>query len=346
MLAVRFPGDRRVSLEQDPDPSAGPGQVVIDMKASGICGSDLRSYRMPAAEREKQKINGKVAIAGHEPCGVVAEIGPGVSGVSVGDRVMIHHYSGCGRCKHCLAGWAQLCLTGKHRVCATHRDGGHSDYMVVEPYMCVPMPDELGFPEGAALSCGTGTAYQALKRLKVSGLDTLAVFGQGPVGLSATLLGTVMGARVIAVDPDKDRLELARNNGAYVTIDPTEQDPESTIHDLTHGEGADAALDATGIGPVRRQMIRSVRVWGRACLVGEGGEMTVEPTPDIIHRHLDLLGSWTFSTHILSEAAHWVIDRNIPLGDIITHRFPLQEAEKAYRLFENGSTGKVVFVWD
>jgi len=346
MLAVRLPGDRRVLLEQDPDPSPGPGEVVIAMKASGLCGSDLRPYRASAEERAKQAIDGRLSISGHEPCGVVAEVGTGVGDIGVGDRVIIHHYSGCGECRYCMTGWPQLCLRGDHKVCGSGRDGGNSDYMLVVPEMCVRMPDELTYGEGAAIACGTGTAYQALKRLRVSGLDTLAVFGQGPVGLSATLLGAAMGARVVAVDPDEERLALARAHGAEVAINPEKDEPVEAIRQLTHGEGADAALDATGIGPVRRQMVQSVRTWGRACLVGEGGEMTLEPTPDVIHKHLDLLGSWTFSTFVLSELCRWVLDREIRLNEIITHRFPLAEAEAAFALFDKGGTGKVVFEWD
>jgi len=320
--------------------------VVIAIKASGLCGSDLRPYRAPAGERAKVAVDGRLSICGHEPCGVVAEVGAGVAGVSVGDRVMIHHYSGCGVCRYCTTGWPQLCLRGDHKVCGLHRDGGNADYMLVDPEMCVPMPDELTHGEGAAIACGTGTAYQALKRLDVSGLDTLAVFGQGPVGLSATLLGSAMGARVVAVDPDEERLALARKHGAEVVINPEKDEPVEAIRQITHGEGADAALDATGIGPVRRQMVQSVRVWGRACLVGEGGEMTVAPTPDIIHKHLNLMGSWTLSTIVMSELARWVLDRKIPLSEIITHRFPLAQAEAAFALFDKGGTGKVIFEWD
>jgi threonine dehydrogenase-like Zn-dependent dehydrogenase len=346
MLAVRLPGEQKIQSTDDPDPTPGPGQVIIAMKASGLCGSDLKPYRASAAARKEQSRDGNLNISGHEPCGVVAQIGVGVANVQVGDRVIVHHYSGCGNCKHCLTGWPQLCLLGGHKVYGFNTDGGNSDYMLALASMCVPMPDELSFAEGAAISCGTGTAYQALKRLDVNGVDTLAVYGQGPVGLSATLLGAAMGARVIAIDPDEDRLKLALQNGAEVAINPQKDDPVETIKELTRGEGAHAALDATGIGPVRRQMVQSVRIWGRACLVGEGGEVTFAPSPEIIHKHMNLMGSWTFSTVVLAELAQWVVDRRIPLSKIITHRFPLSAAEEAFALFNQGRTGKVVFEWD
>ncbi len=341
MRGVVFLGDRSLEVREFPDPKPGPGQVVIKMGAAGLCGSDLRPYRSSA-----ETLGARTSvIAGHEPCGTVAEIGPGVRNVQVGDRIMVHHYSGCGRCEHCKTGWTQMCQAGS-RVYGSHADGGNADYELVEDYMCVPMPEALSFEEGAACSCGTGTAYQALKRLDISGRDTLAVFGQGPVGLSATFFGAVMGARVIALDPVGERRELAARLGAWETIDPTRTDPIEAIRELTNGVGADATLDATGVAEARANAVRSTRIWGRSCMVGEGGTVTFEPTPDIIHRQLTLLGSWTFSASILEELANFVVDQGIPLQDIITHEFRLERAEEAFQLFDAGATGKVVFTWD
>ncbi len=340
MKGVVFLGNRTLEVREFPDPVPGPGQVVVQMRASGLCGSDLRPYRSsPEALSARKSV-----ICGHEPCGVVAEVGQGVRNVQVGDRVMVHHYSGCGRCKHCQTGWTQLCLKGS-TVYGSGAHGGNADYELVEDYMCVRMPEGLGFAEGAACSCGTGTAYQALKRLDVSGRDRLAVFGQGPVGLSATLLGSIMGARVIAIDPIPERQKLARQLGAWQVIDPTGANPLEAIRELTEGEGAEATLDATGIAEVRATAVRSTRIWGRSCLVGEGGTVTFEPTPDIIHRQLTLLGSWTFSTTVLEELANFVVHRQVPLKDLITHRFPLEKAAEAFKLFESGRSGKVVLEW-
>ena len=234
----------------------------------------MNSNRCAPPERStpEELANRANTICGHEPCGEVVETGHGVSDVSVGDRVMVHHYSGCGQCVHCETGWTQLCIEGS-TVYGSGAHGGNADYELVESYMCVPMPDALTFEEGAAIACGTGTAYQALKRLAISGLDTLAVFGQGPVGLSATFYGAVMGARVIVVDPVPERRELAAKLGAAETIDPTSADSIEAVRELTGGVGADASLDATGIDEVRQNTVRSTRIWGRACFVGEGGGM-------------------------------------------------------------------------
>src|SRR3989454_2094530 len=177
-------------------------------------------------------------IAGHEPCGIVAAVGAGVTEkeARVGQRVMDHHYDGCGNCKHCRAGWTQMCLEGTV-VYGSGGNGGHARYMKVPVSTLVSLPDALSFVTGAAISCGTGTAYGALKRVNLQGGETIAIFGQGPVGLSATQLAEAMGARVIALDVSPERLSMAKEFGAEVTINAkTNNDVVGAIRDLTHGE--------------------------------------------------------------------------------------------------------------
>src|SRR5262250_1343117 len=250
MRGVVFLGGRKLELREFPDPTPGPGEVVVAMKASGMCGSDLHPYRAVGNAAAALGLGGQggPVVAGHEPCGVVAARGAGVSEADAptGQRVMVHHYRGCGHCKHCKVGWAQLCRQGIV-VYGMTGHGGHAAYMTVPAFTLVGLPDSLSFEEGAAISCGTGTAYGALKRLDVSGRDSLAVFGQGPVGLSATLLGAAMGARVIAVDIGSERLALAKQFGADAVVNSRETDPVKAIKDLTRGEGAQATMDCTGL---------------------------------------------------------------------------------------------------
>ena len=216
MKGVVFLGEKRLELRDFPDPTPGPGEVVIEIKASGMCGSDLKYYRAKggAASLGLGPASGPV-IGGHEPCGVVAAVGPGVpeNQAKVGQRVMCPHYTGCGTCEHCRVGWSQLCASGIVVYGATGH-GAHAPYMKVPASTVVPLPDALSFETGAAISCGTGTAYGALRRMNLAGGSTLAVFGQGPVGLSATLLGAKMGARVIAIETNAERRKLALEFGA------------------------------------------------------------------------------------------------------------------------------------
>jgi len=343
MRGVVFLGDRELELREFPDPEPGPRDVIVELRASGMCGSDLNTYRLSREQRATRPMH----IAGHEPCGVVVACGAGVGDdeAPIGERVMVHHYSGCGRCRNCRIGYTQMCIHGS-KVYGGSADGGHAKYIRVFPYMLVPLPDELTFEEGAAVSCGTGTAFLALERLAVSGRDTLAVYGQGPVGLSATMLAKAMGARVIAVDMAPERLALARELGADETIDAGAGDPVQAVKELTRGDGADATLDCTGNPAARANAVKSAVDWGRVCFVGEGNTATFDMSPDIIHKQLTLYGSWTFSTTGQARCARFVIDRKIPLKRLLTHRFTLDEAEPAYKLFDTQTTGKGVFVFE
>jgi 2-desacetyl-2-hydroxyethyl bacteriochlorophyllide A dehydrogenase len=348
MRAVVFLGDRKLDVRNFPDPTPGPGEVVLQMKASGMCGSDLKFYR--AASGAAQSAlglggSGEPVIAGHEPCGVVAALGPEVpeSFAKVGMRVMQHHYAGCGACEHCRVGWSQLCRNG-FKVYGVTANGGHAEYMLVPARTLVPLPDGLSFETGAAISCGTGTAYGALRRMNLSGVDTLAVFGQGPVGLSATQLAKAMGARVYAVDVGKERRQLAKRFGADHVIDPEADNPVAALRELTHGRGVDKALDCSGNPQARAAAVRSTCTWGTACFVGEGDTVTLDVSQDLIRKQLTVIASWTFSAVGQAECARFVAERGIAVDHLFSHRWKLEQAAEAYKLFDTQTTGKGVFL--
>src|SRR5262249_9031063 len=242
--------------------------VVREIKASGMCGSDLHVYRAtfkPGDASSGFTRAGEPVIAGHEPCGIVAAVGTGVTPTEarIGQRVMCHHYTGCGGCKHCRSGWAQMCLEGS-TVFGANGNGGHANYLKVPLPTLVPLSAALSSAPGAAISCGTGTAYGALKRLSLQGGETIAIFGQGPVGLSATQLAVAMGARVIALDISPERRGLARDFGAHTVIDARNNNPLEAIRELTHGEGAHKTLDTSGSAEARADAVRALRAWGTA----------------------------------------------------------------------------------
>jgi len=348
MRGVAFLGGRELELREFADPTPGPGEVVLEIKASGMCGSDLKFYRAPVgagASALGLSAAGGPVIAGHEPCGVVAAVGVGVPEAQAhpGMRVMVHHYKGCGVCNHCRMGWSQLCRQGIV-VYGVTAHGGHAPYMKVSASTLVPLPDELSFEVGAAIACGTGTAYGALRRIGLSGRETIAIFGQGPVGLSATQLAKAIGARVIALDVSEPRLALAREFGADATINPKKNDPVQAIKDLTHGEGAELTLDCCGIPDARLAAVRSTRTWGTVGLVAEGDRLTVDVSPDLLRRQLTLVASWTFSTVGQAECARYIADRRIPVERLFTHRYRLDQAAEAYKLFDTQTTGKGVFL--
>jgi threonine dehydrogenase-like Zn-dependent dehydrogenase len=345
MKGVVFLGNRKLELQDFPDPSPGPGEVVVAMKASGMCGSDLHIYRAVGSQNALGFAVSAPAIAGHEPCGVVAEVGPGVNPLfaQMGARVMVHHYFGCGVCQHCRTGWSQMCTEGS-AVYGVTQHGGHAPHMKVPASTLIPLPDELSFETGAAISCGTGTAYGALRRIHLSGRDTIAMVGQGPVGLSATQFAAAMGARVIALDLSSERLLLAKRFGAEITIDAGGDDPLGAVKDVTHGRGADLTLDTSGRPEGRILAVKAARAWGTVCFVGEGSNVTIDVSPDMLRKQLTIIASWTFSTVGQAECAQFVAERKIPVADLFTHRWRLEQAQEAYQLFDTQTTGKGVFL--
>lgn len=348
MKGVVFSGHRQVEMRDFPDPTPGPGEVVLEIKASGMCGSDLKFYRAAAGEglRAMGFKSDQPMVAGHEPCGVVVAVGAGVNPKQawLGQRAMVHHYRGCGACPHCSTGWQQLCVEGVAEVYGVTGHGAHATYMKCPANTLVTLRDELSFATGAAIACGTGTAWGALKRLELMGDQTIAIFGQGPVGLSATQLATALGARVIALDVSEERLARARRFGAAETIDPSKTDPVAAIRALTGGLGAHASIDASSAAEARRQAVQCVRTWGRACFVGEGGNVALDVSPDLLRRQVTLIGSWTFSTSGQKDCADFIAERGVDVDALFTHRWRLDQAEEAYRVFDTQTAGKGVFI--
>jgi threonine dehydrogenase-like Zn-dependent dehydrogenase len=258
--------------------------------------------------------------------------------------MMVHHYQGCTQCSHCRSGWQQLCQEVPVKVYGNNAHGGHAKYLKVPANTMVPLHESLSFTAGAAISCGSGTAYGALRRMNVSGRDTIAIFGQGPVGLAGTQFAKAMGARVIALDTNPQRLERAREFGADELVNPGSNDPVEAIKELTHGKYADLSLDTSSNREARLNAIRSTKVWGTMCFVGEGGDVTIDVSPHLLRRQMTLIASWTFSTIIQAECAQFCVERKVDVDRLFTHRWALDQAEEAYKLFDKQADGKGVFL--
>jgi threonine dehydrogenase-like Zn-dependent dehydrogenase len=347
MKGLVFTGDRTLELMSFPDPTPSAGEVVLEIKASGLCGSDLKFYRAPKSgglEALGLRASSGPLIAGHEPCGVVAALGRDVDPkkFKIGNRVMVHHYHGCGVCPHCRTGWTQMCIEGAE-VYGANGHGAHAPYMKVPASTLVNLPDELSFSTGAAISCGTGTAYGALVRMNVSARDTIAIFGQGPVGQSATQLAVAMGARVIAVDISAERVRRAKDFGAAHIVDSSQRDPVAVIRELSGGFGVPRSLDTSGAAAGRSAAVRCAAPWGIVCFVGEGGQVTIDVSPEILRKQLTIMGSWTFSTVGQADCARFIADRGLAVDELFTERWSLGQAVDAYKLFDTQTSGKAVF---
>lgn len=348
MRGVVFTGDSTLELIEFPDPTPGPRDVVLEIKASGMCGSDLKLYRPPAGAAFKAlglKDSGEPVIAGHEPCGVIAAVGKDVDPriAKVGDRVTLHHYQGCMTCPECRSGWTQMC-DRTAVIYGVTGHGGHAPYMRAAVETVFALPEEVSFSTGAAVSCGTGTAYGALLRLDLSARDTIVIVGQGPVGLSATQFAAAMGARVIAVDVSSERAAAAMAFGAQHAIDASAEDPVDAIMALTGGKGANKVLDTSGSPGGRLAAVRCASRWGTVCLVGEGGEMTLNVSIDVIRKQLTIVGSWTVNSAKLADCIRFIADHGLEVDKIFTDRWTFDQAEEAYKAFGKQAAGKGVFL--
>lgn len=348
MRGVVFTGDSTLDLIEFPDPTPGPRDVILEIKASGMCGSDLKLYRPPAGAAFKALglvDNGEPVIAGHEPCGVVAEVGKDVDPriAKVGDRVTLHHYQGCWSCSQCRSGWTQMCERTAV-VYGVTGHGGHAPYMRAAVETVVGLPEEVSFQAGAAISCGTGTAYGALLRLDVSARDTIVIVGQGPVGLSATQFAAKMGAQVIAVDVSAERVQRAKDFGAAHVIDASATDVVEAIMEATGGKGAAKALDTSGAPSGRQAAVRGAGAWGQVCFVGEGGEVTLEVSRDIIRKQLSIVGSWTVNSADMADCVRFVADHGVEVDELFTDSWTFDQAKEAYQSFDKQASGKGVFL--
>jgi threonine dehydrogenase-like Zn-dependent dehydrogenase len=343
MRGLIFTGDRRSELEEVDAGEPGPGQVLIGIRASGLCGSDLHTYRLPGGSTAF--VEGRHIVAGHEPCGVVEEVGPGVPGLRRGDRVIAYHVVGCGACVPCRAGYMINCTSPLRDAYGAGRHGGHAPLMLAEARTLIPLPDELSFVDGAMTACGIATAYSALRKVAVSGRDTVLVTGLGPVGLGAALLAGALGARVLGFDPNRERCQEATELGLAETLSSPEE-ASAWLAEATGGDGCDVAIDCSGADPGRLLCLRSAAVWGRVVFVGFGGsDLHFDAGGLVITKQLTLRGSWVSSLGEMEDVARFLASRRLHPDRLVTHRFPIDEGPRAYTEFDRGASGKFVFEW-
>ena len=343
MKGVVFLGDRVAEVRDFAVPSAGPGEVVVQLKAAAVCGSDLHVYRRPRSFFEGKE----PWIPGHEPAGVVAEVGACTSNVQVGDRVTIYHYMGCGHCRYCNAGYLQHCPE-RRPLGQPDLVGPDADYIVVDERNCLRLPEALSFEDGAFIACIAGTCYSALRKLRPNGEDTVAVFGQGPVGLTGTVMAKALGARVIGVDIVDERLELAKALGADEVVNAATTDLVSAVRDLTAGPGTDAAFETSGAAASHQGVIDVLRKGGRAAFVGFGSQGPTVNLTSIIGKELTLMGSFVMPMGYYWDLVDFMVEHALSakFDQMVTHRFKITEAAEAFRVADGGKAGKVMFVWD
>ena len=345
MAGLRLPGDSTVDHVVVPVPAPGFGQVLLRVRASGICGSDIRAIYRAHLGHGAEAYQG--VVAGHEPCGEVVSVGPGARRLRVGDRVVVYHIAGCGMCHECRRGYQVSCQSSFRAAHGWQRDGGHAEFMLAEEASCIALPESLSFLDGALVSCGFGTAYEGLLRAQISGRDRLLVTGLGPVGLAVAMLGRALGATaVVGSDPSPERVALAERLGL---VDRAVADPahlDDTVAELTGGQGCEVTIDCSGHAAARESALRNTRAWGRCVFIGEGGSVNFAVSDLLIHKQIQLHGSWVTSMAHMEELLQLLDRWQLHPDAIVTDRLPLSMAAHAYRIADEGQAGKVCLVFD
>ncbi len=334
MKALFFTGNSTLDIRDYPDPKAGAGEVVVTIKAAGICGSDLQIFS-PAESPP--------FIAGHEGAGIVREVGEGVLDLQVGDRVSLYHHHGCGTCRLCRMGRYMQCTQrcGLH----WHTNGCDCDYFLTEAKFCMKLPDELTFQDGAIIGCAGGTAYSAVKKMALSGRNSFLLFGAGPVGLAILMVARVYGVKPIVIDLLEERLEFAKRFGAVEFINASKTDPLEAVMELTQGRGAERIMVASGAHQAQAAAVQCLAANGRIGFVGMGAQQNSIDMNHFIRRQATAVGSYVFPRFDYPELVEFLVDNNIHYSDMVTRAFTLHEAEEAYRLFAAGSIGKFMFTF-
>jgi threonine dehydrogenase-like Zn-dependent dehydrogenase len=213
---------------------------------------------------------------------------------------------------------------------------------------CLLLPDELCYEDGALIACIAGTGYAAMRKLRPSGEDTVAIFGQGPVGLMGTILAKAYGARVIGLDVVEARLDLSRRLGADAVINPAQAELPGALLDLTDGQGADAAYETSGVAAAHQGVVDVLRRGGRAVFVGFGASEPTVNLCSIIGKQLTLMGSHVMPIHYYWDLVAFILEHDLrkKFATLVTHRFPLEEAAQAFRVADSATAGKVMLVWE
>ena len=317
MKAVRLiEVNHPLQMQDVPMPTVGEGDVLVRIKASGICRSDVH-YRAG-----KSPVWPLPMTLGHEIAGSVEQVGKQVTTVKVGDRVCLHYLLSCGDCYYCSTGNEQFCLQGS--MLGHYSDGGYAEYIAVPERNAVHLPIEIPFDQGAILMCSSATSFHALRKSRLTAGETVAIFGAGGLGISGIQLAQAFGALdVYAVDINAEKLRLAEKYGA-IPVNARSSDPVAEILGLTHNKGVDVSLELIGLPQTMRQAVQCLAVMGRAVVAG------ISDTPLEINTYQELLGKENeiigTNDHLLQELPLLIeLARRgkLNLSDAITRTVPL-----------------------
>jgi propanol-preferring alcohol dehydrogenase len=317
MKAVRFVGvNKPLQMQEIPIPEIGERDVLVKVKAAGICHSDAH-YRAGVS-----RVDPVPLTLGHEVAGVVEKIGAQVTNVKVGERVCLHYNVTCGDCHPCSTGNDQFCE--KVLMIGHYTNGGYAEYISVPARNAIHLPDEIPFEQGATLMCASATSFHALHKGRLKAGERLVVFGAGGLGQSAIQLGRAFGAiEVYAVDINEEKLALAAQYGA-IPVNAKKVDAVAEIKKLTKNKGVDVALEVIGLPQTMKQALKSVGVMGRVVIVGLSNKpLEVDTYYELLGNEVELIGSNDHHLQELPLLVDMACRKILDTSKIVTRTIPL-----------------------
>jgi threonine dehydrogenase-like Zn-dependent dehydrogenase len=315
------PQDLRVVEVSEPIP--GEGEVLIDVRACGICGSDKWFWHVSEPNDY---------VAGHEAAGIVVAVGANVDTLRAGDRVTVNNVRGCGVCDACRQGAFVRCPNG-----VTHMGFGFSEKIIAPVRNCLVLEDGISYEAGSLIFDNWGTPYSALRRTNMKPGDKVVVFGCGPIGLAAVTLARIRGASVIAVDPVESRLDAAARQGATLTISPDERTVQAILEEAG-AEGVDYVLECSGKAASYETAFAVLRIGGTLVSIGEGAIYEINSSR-LIHKHLTMFGSLYSTMQDGREVQELMVRGEIDPLAFVTDRFSLFELPEKFGRVITGGEG-------
>jgi len=331
MLAAVYRGVNDVRMETVPVPEIAAGELLLRVHTCGVCGTDLKKIATGSHSAPR--------IFGHETSGVVAAVGAGVAKFSPGDRVMVFHHIPCRSCYYCRHNTFAQCETYKKVGCTAGFEpsgGGFAEYVRVMDWIVdqgtVKIPHGISF-EQASFVEPVNTCMKGIEALRLRPDEDVLVIGQGPIGIILSVLARRAGATVITSDLYPQRLKISESLGFNLRIDASREDAVRVVRQRTDGRGADAVILAVGSNALIRPAMDAVRAGGRVLLFAQTqrGEVIVDPAAICVDEK-SLLGSYSASIDLQEESVRFVMNREMDLERLISHRFPLQESARALEL--------------
>jgi len=332
------PGIKIMDIEK---PKPGPRDVLVQVKATAYCGSDMHLYKW---DGQAIKWNSPLPrVLGHEFSGDVVEVGKNVTAVEVGDKVAGETHIPCEKCYMCRTGRMHICENMK--ILGVHvPEGSFAEYVVIPETIAYKLPPETPYDEGALYE-PCGVAMHAVQRAQPEPGDTAVVLGCGPIGIYVQQIMKALGADVVATDIKKYRIEHARRVGAAREVfDASEGDMVSKVKSAVGQRGADIVFEAAGSGETVKQSIDMVAKAGKVVLFGAAPDNpTLDTTTYIVYKEIDvrgLTGRYMFSTW--DRVQRMVTRGLVDLRSVLTHKLPLEKAEEGFQILLKGEGSKIV----